>query len=185
MDDRVVTFSPDSIRGNIIHKSLIWHGFKSECFTKLYETEASIIRSKPTLLIVDTVDCFTKAMLFLKTLAQNQPDLRVVKMIESHKIPDLNRHGISNRDCYPEPFEPEVLMEDVILLMERLKNLDQASTVEEALVEIKTGLPEQKESEKTGATDENMFDHSLPPFFREPEKTWFEKLFLRIKGILD
>jgi len=172
MQHKVITFSPCAIRGNIIHKSFIFHGMSSSWHNKIYETEAAIVRQKPSLLIVDTVDNFTKAVLFIKTLTQNQPSLRIVKLVESAKIKDLERHGISKNDCYQEPLEPEVLLDDVIQMIDSINK-----------IEMEPELPEQPEVSQPKL--EKPLTQSLPPFFHEGERSWSQRLIERLKDLFD
>jgi len=173
MQHKVLTFSPCAIRGNIIHKSFIFHGMESSWYNKIYETEAAIVRQKPSLLIVDTVDNFTKALLFIKTLTQNQHNLRIVKLIESSKINDLERHGISKNDCYLEPLEPEVLLNDAIQMFNSIHKID-----------LEPEVPEQPEVTQPKQVDKPLLQ-PLPPFFQEGERSWFQKLTERLKHFFD
>jgi hypothetical protein len=172
MQHKVITFSPCAIRGNIIHKSFIFHGIESSWHNKIYETEAAIVRQKPILLIVDTVDNFTKAVLFIKTLTQNQPNLRIVKLIESAKINDLERHGLNKNDCYQEPLEPELLIDDVIHMFDSIHKID-----------VEPVMPEQPKIEQPKT--QNTFPQSLPPFFHEVERSWFQRVIVRLKDLID
>jgi hypothetical protein len=173
MQHKAITFSPCAIRGNIIHKSFIFHGIESSWHNKIYETEAAIVRQKPLLLIVDTVDNFTKAVLFIKTLVQNQPNLRIIKLIESSKINDLERHGINNNDCYQEPLEPEVLIDHVIHMFETINKID-----------VETVAPPEQPKIEQPKTD-NSFPQSLPPFFHEVERSSFQRFIARFKDLID
>ena len=169
---KVITFSPCAIRGNIIHKSFIFHGMDSSWHNKIYGTEAAIVRHKPSLLIVDTVDNFTKAVLFIKTLIQNQPNLRIVKLVESSKMNELERHGISKNDCYPEPLEPELLVDDVIHMLDSINKMD--------LEPVTTEKPEEPQPQAG-----NINEQFLPPFFHEVDQNWFHKLKNRLKELFD
>ncbi|MBF0453047.1 MAG: hypothetical protein HQK75_20265 [Candidatus Magnetomorum sp.] len=171
MDDIIVIFSQDAIRGNILHKSLVWHGLHSRWYDKLYETEAAVIRDKPVLLIVDTVDCLSKTILFLKTLLQNQPNLRVFKLIESWKTDELDRQGIPKIDCYPDPFDPERIVDNVVTSVKDMKELGVHQTEDVPSV--------------SASTTELMMKRELPPFFHEVEMTWYQKLAFWMSGLLD
>jgi len=173
-----MTFSPCAIRGNIIHKSFIFHGMDSSWHSKIYATEAAIIRQKPSLLIVDTVDNFTKSVLFIKTLIQNQPNIRIVKLVESSKMTDLERHGISQNDCYPEPLEPEILIDDIIHMMNSINKID----LDPAITNNHEKL-EQPESQ-VGKVDK-PFAQPLPPFFHDVEENWVQRITNRLKDFLD
>jgi hypothetical protein len=172
MLNKVITFSPCCIRGNIIHKSFIFYGIDSSWYNKIYQTEAAIVRQKPSLLIVDTVDNFTKAVLFIKTLTQNQPNLRIVKLVEASKMNDLERHGIYKNDCYPEPLEPEILVDDVIHMIDSIHKIDMEPVIVEKPVE-------------TQPHTNNEVAHALPPFFHHVEQNWFQKLLNRLKDLFD
>jgi len=172
MQNKVITFSPCSIRGNIIHKSFIFHGIDSSWYNKIFQTEAAIVRQKPSLLIVDTVDNFTKAVLFIKTLTQNQPNLRIVKLVESSKMNDLERHGISKNDCYPEPLEPEILVDDIIHMIDSIHKIDMEPVIAEKPVE-------------TQPQTQNIVAQSLPPFFHHIEQNWFQKQLNKLKDLFD
>jgi len=171
--NRVITFSPSTIRGNIIHKSFLFNGFHSSWHNKIYETEAAIVREKPSLLIVDTVDNFSKAVLFIKTLTQNQPHLRIVKLVESSKMNDLKRHGLSSDHCYPEVLEPEILVDEVVHMIDNINIED--------MEPVSTEQPE--ETTRTG----NMFmqSQSLPPFFKTVEQNWFHKMKDTFSNFID
>jgi len=167
MDDMVVIFSPDTIRGNIIHKSLYWHGQKSKLFNKLYETEAAILSFQPKLLIIDTVDCLSKTILFLKTLKQNQPNLRVIKLIDSKTLDDLDRHQISTIGCYPDPFDPEMFIDNILEIIDDIKVSKSNSKTENSV---------QKEKV-------NYVEKEIPPFFQDVELKWYERLFYWIRDL--
>jgi len=175
MQHKVITFSPCAIRGNIIHKSFIFHGIDSSWHNKIYATEAAIVRQKPSLLIVDTVDNFTKAVLFIKTLIQNQPNLRIIKLMESSKMKDLERHGISQNDCYSEPFEPEILIDDVIHTMDSINKIDLTTEPTE-----KNEMPHSQDGK-----DHKFSAQPLPPFFYDVEENWFQKMTNRLKDLFD
>jgi len=181
MDPKIITFSSDSIRGNIIYKSLIWHNIQSKWHSKLYETEAAIIRHKPVLLIVDMVDCFTKALLFLKTLTQNQPALRIVKLIESHKRDAFDRHGVSKNDCYTEPFEPEILISEIIEIFDSINSMGVNQTINSS-----APVAPAPKNDNVMPTKNNppMFEPSLPPFFHEVEMNWFQRFLAQVKNSL-
>jgi len=170
MDDIIVIFSPDTIRGNIIHKSLHWHGLPSKLFNKLYETEAAIHRLNPPLLIIDTVGCLSKTLIFLKTLHQNQSNLKVIKLIEDQSTSDLERHGISTIGCYPEPFDPEMLVDSIIQVMNEIKNIQNNSNPREKVI-----LVDQKD---------NFSEIEIPPFFRDIQLKWYEKIIDWIRNLI-
>jgi len=159
----IVIFSQDTIRGNIIHKSLHWHSMPSKLFSKLYETEAAIQRLNPVLLVVDTVGCLSKTLIFLKTLSQNHPNLKVIKLIDSKSTSDIERHGISTIGCYPDPFDPEQLIDKIIGLVNEIQNSKTISDPREKII-----LVDQKD---------NFQDIEIPPFFRDIEMKWYEKIF--------
>ncbi|KPA16452.1 hypothetical protein MHK_003333 [Candidatus Magnetomorum sp. HK-1] len=167
MDDMIVIFSPDSIRGNIIHKSLYWHGYSSKLFNKLYETEAAILSCQPVLLVVDTVDCLSKTIIFLKTLNQNQPNLKIIKLIDSQTKEDLDRHGISINGCYSEPFEPEVFIDNIIEIVKDAKASKSSPTDKMGVKKI----------------EESFFEKEIPPFFQDIELRWYEKLLYWIRDL--
>jgi len=168
MNDKILIYSPDATRGNIIHKSLHWHKIPSKLFHKLYETEAAIHRINPIILVIDTVGCLSKTLIFLKTLSQNHPNLKVIKLIDSPSTSDLERHGITTIGCYPDPFDPEQLIDSIIQLLVEMKNVqDNMNPLEQILFVEKN----------------NASEIEIPPFFRDIELKWYERLFDWIRNL--
>ena len=205
MENLIVIFSSDSIRGKIINNALTWHGYHVRLFDKLYETEAAVNKYKPVVVVVDTFNCMSKCILFIKTLNFEFPGVLLITIVEPWNVSDLESHGMYGKNSYIDPFDPEQIADNIknyikeyheVELEVRSKseyfdpdNIDH-DAITNAINAKKDGNKEvhkkkpkkRRKQEVSLMVDGDINDIDIPPFFQDSKTSFFQKVLDWIKN---
>lgn len=118
----VLIYSPDSIRGKIIFKTIHLDNIEAVLSSSYPELEEAVQKRVPDVIIFDIKDNFWGELDYLKKLPEKLPRTTRIILAESQNINFLKKTVLRNDLFTPEPFHPEFILSLVKAIFEsRLK----------------------------------------------------------------
>jgi len=118
----VLIYSPDSIRGKIILKTIRLENMAAVLCRSYPEIEERLKERLPDIIIYDSKDNFWAELDYLKKLPEKLPRTTRIILAEPEKIAFLKKTALRNDLFTPEPFHPEFILSLVKAIFEsRLK----------------------------------------------------------------
>lgn len=106
----VLIYSPDSIRGKIILKTIRLENIAAVLCSSYPEIETALKEKLPDVFIFDAKDNFWGELDYLKKLPEKLPRTTRIILAEPEKITFLKKTALRNDLFTPEPFHPEYIL---------------------------------------------------------------------------
>jgi len=114
MAPKVILYSPDKIRGQILLKTLAFSSMEGFLFTSHYEIREVLDDFSPSLLIFDAQENADNELRFLKSLlSPSLPPKKFIVLVKSDLKLDLTGLGLSGAVHIPDPLAPEYILSQI------------------------------------------------------------------------
>jgi len=113
MNKPVIIYSPDKIRGDILLKTFEWYNIDAKLSSKIFEVHEIVKTINPNFIIIDTVKYFLKVLPLVLSLKFKIPEQGLYILAELTDIPTLESYEINRKMCFPEPIDPESILDKI------------------------------------------------------------------------
>lgn len=113
MTHKVIIFSQDEIRGNILFNSLTLNGISPLMCSSQFEARKAIPEHCPSVIIYDARDNLSNELYFLQRLSSDLPKAKIIVLTDQMAKPLWDNLGMVNVIGVPDPLDPELILSRV------------------------------------------------------------------------